>query len=155
MPFCASCLRRYGCLAACPVLIAIPAANSSLRIHFSCSPRRLSLQPCPVRLFLGHELDYEIDTPIVPCTRVILQRQWKMFDKSPIHPCDLSSRADPNIASERSRCAESPRAARRNLVHANKPVNESLRTSTATACQCPLRVRSVRSKGQRIQQSTF
>jgi hypothetical protein len=23
-------------------------------------------------LFLGHELDYEIDTPLVPCTRLIL-----------------------------------------------------------------------------------
>jgi hypothetical protein len=30
-----------------------------------------------------------------------------------------------------------------------------LSTSTATACQCPLWVRSAHAKGQRIQQSTF
>jgi hypothetical protein len=68
-------------------------------MHISCSPRRLSLQRCPVRLFLGHELDYEIDTPLVPCTRVILLRRRKIPNKSQTNPQftggNLNSFADP------------------------------------------------------------
>jgi hypothetical protein len=65
-------------------------------------------------LFLGHELDYEIDTPLVPCTRVILLRRRKIFDKSPIHLWEFEFHYRPQFRKQTI-------AARPNLVHANKP----------------------------------